>query len=229
MPLEPDGATEDDAAIAAVLQAEEDNATPRSRKSSEAVPADGDTATTAARRGILAQPDCGECVNCLDKPKFGGPGTKKQACKLKVHQLKAIHRPDWGPKSRRTPAVVVEPQPPEQPTVSTVHTGFVASFCYLLELVHLCCCSLPPAAADHFSLPPLVLPCLQLVLPRFCCWCCLVSAASGSSDPSLLLPLADLLLVAAASGCDTVGCQRGLTGLSKVRLRAGIWQVENNI
>jgi len=26
------------------------------------------------------RPDCGECVNCFDKPKFGGPGVKKQAC-----------------------------------------------------------------------------------------------------------------------------------------------------
>lgn len=26
------------------------------------------------------QPDCGKCTNCLDKPKFGGPGVKKQAC-----------------------------------------------------------------------------------------------------------------------------------------------------
>lgn len=24
--------------------------------------------------------DCGYCKNCLDKPKFGGPGIKKQAC-----------------------------------------------------------------------------------------------------------------------------------------------------
>ena len=24
--------------------------------------------------------DCGECVNCLDKPKFGGPNKKKGAC-----------------------------------------------------------------------------------------------------------------------------------------------------
>jgi len=24
--------------------------------------------------------DCGKCVNCADKPKFGGPGIKKQAC-----------------------------------------------------------------------------------------------------------------------------------------------------
>merc|ERR1719502_1704997 len=24
--------------------------------------------------------DCGTCKNCRDKPKFGGPGVKKQAC-----------------------------------------------------------------------------------------------------------------------------------------------------
>merc|ERR1719443_1117607 len=24
--------------------------------------------------------DCGTCYNCADKPKFGGPGVKKQAC-----------------------------------------------------------------------------------------------------------------------------------------------------
>lgn len=26
------------------------------------------------------RPDCGQCTNCMDKPKFGGPGIKKQAC-----------------------------------------------------------------------------------------------------------------------------------------------------
>ena len=28
----------------------------------------------------LRMEDCGECVFCRDKPKFGGPGVKKQAC-----------------------------------------------------------------------------------------------------------------------------------------------------
>jgi hypothetical protein len=28
--------------------------------------------------------DCGECTNCLDKRKFGGPGLKKQKCKAPV-------------------------------------------------------------------------------------------------------------------------------------------------
>lgn len=27
--------------------------------------------------------DCGQCQNCLDKPKFGGPGLRKQACEKK--------------------------------------------------------------------------------------------------------------------------------------------------
>ncbi|XP_062996751.1 histone-lysine N-methyltransferase 2B isoform X2 [Elgaria multicarinata webbii] len=31
-------------------------------------------------KGCLKLQDCGECINCLDKPKFGGPNTKKQCC-----------------------------------------------------------------------------------------------------------------------------------------------------
>ena len=40
-----------------------------------------------ARRGrcnrcpTCLRPDCGQCTNCLDKPKFGGPGRKKQSCR----------------------------------------------------------------------------------------------------------------------------------------------------
>ncbi|KAJ1633481.1 hypothetical protein T492DRAFT_981380 [Pavlovales sp. CCMP2436] len=30
--------------------------------------------------GNCLRPDCGVCGNCVDKPKFGGPGVKKQAC-----------------------------------------------------------------------------------------------------------------------------------------------------
>ena len=30
--------------------------------------------------------DCGTCLNCLDKPKFGGPGTKRQKCELKQQE-----------------------------------------------------------------------------------------------------------------------------------------------
>ena len=28
--------------------------------------------------------DCGQCRNCRDKVKFGGPGTKKQKCMLRA-------------------------------------------------------------------------------------------------------------------------------------------------
>ena len=31
-------------------------------------------------------PDCGSCSNCKDKPKFGGPGTKKQKCMMRKCQ-----------------------------------------------------------------------------------------------------------------------------------------------
>ncbi|XP_074542935.1 histone-lysine N-methyltransferase 2B isoform X2 [Halichoeres trimaculatus] len=31
-------------------------------------------------RGCLIQEDCAKCINCLDKPKFGGPNTKRQCC-----------------------------------------------------------------------------------------------------------------------------------------------------
>uniref|UniRef100_A0A8C1NM41 [histone H3]-lysine(4) N-methyltransferase n=1 Tax=Cyprinus carpio TaxID=7962 RepID=A0A8C1NM41_CYPCA len=31
-------------------------------------------------KGCLHEEDCGRCINCLDKPKFGGPNTKRQCC-----------------------------------------------------------------------------------------------------------------------------------------------------
>ncbi|XP_070777460.1 histone-lysine N-methyltransferase 2B [Enoplosus armatus] len=31
-------------------------------------------------KGCLIEEDCAQCVNCLDKPKFGGPNTKRQCC-----------------------------------------------------------------------------------------------------------------------------------------------------
>lgn len=32
-------------------------------------------------KGCLLQQDCGQCVDCKDKPRFGGQGTRKQQCK----------------------------------------------------------------------------------------------------------------------------------------------------
>ncbi|XP_072317578.1 histone-lysine N-methyltransferase 2A [Eucyclogobius newberryi] len=34
-------------------------------------------------KGCNHEDDCGECINCLDKPKFGGPNTKRQCCVYK--------------------------------------------------------------------------------------------------------------------------------------------------
>lgn len=31
-------------------------------------------------KGCNTEDDCGRCMNCLDKPKFGGPNTKRQCC-----------------------------------------------------------------------------------------------------------------------------------------------------
>jgi hypothetical protein len=33
--------------------------------------------------------DCGQCFACLDKPRFGGKGTKKKACTERFCRLKA--------------------------------------------------------------------------------------------------------------------------------------------
>ena len=41
------------------------------------------------------RPDCRECSHCMDNPKYGGPGTQRQACKLRrcLH-MEAASRPD---------------------------------------------------------------------------------------------------------------------------------------
>lgn len=36
--------------------------------------------------------DCGACMNCADKPKFGGSGVRKQCCILKRCQSPIIER-----------------------------------------------------------------------------------------------------------------------------------------
>ena len=38
------------------------------------------------------QPDCGECVNCLDKGKFGGPNIKKKSCELRACRFPSFPR-----------------------------------------------------------------------------------------------------------------------------------------
>jgi len=36
--------------------------------------------------------DCGRCNSCLDKPKFGGPGTKKQRCLHRLCEMKVASK-----------------------------------------------------------------------------------------------------------------------------------------
>jgi len=47
---------------------------------------DGGAAPSSVSAPGFAMDDCGECVFCLDKPKFGGPNTKRQKCVLKQNE-----------------------------------------------------------------------------------------------------------------------------------------------
>jgi len=54
----------------------------------------------SARCGVCAAcnaDDCGECKNCVDKPKFGGPGNRKQACTMRTCiQLRVVEEASEG-------------------------------------------------------------------------------------------------------------------------------------
>lgn len=43
-------------------------------------PAHNATCNSVFTSGLSHQNDCGECLYCLDKPKYGGKGTKRQKC-----------------------------------------------------------------------------------------------------------------------------------------------------
>ena len=55
---------------------------PRNSSSAESAGQPGDFRVKLALTVCSAEPvaDCGACVFCLDKPKFGGAGTKRQSC-----------------------------------------------------------------------------------------------------------------------------------------------------
>ena len=59
--------------------------------------------------GCRLMEDCGECVFCQDKPKFGGPNVKKQKCELRwceLHPRLTLHpRLNRGPVSLRKEAI----------------------------------------------------------------------------------------------------------------------------
>jgi len=49
--------------------------------------------------GCMTAGDCGVCPNCRDKPKFGGPGVKKQSCVHRVCRAEKPKRP-WQVAAR---------------------------------------------------------------------------------------------------------------------------------
>ncbi|XP_061572520.1 histone-lysine N-methyltransferase 2B isoform X2 [Cololabis saira] len=62
-------------------------------------------------KGCNHEDDCGKCINCLDKPKFGGPNTKRQCCvykrcdqieERKARRLSGRTAPKGSSKRRRS-------------------------------------------------------------------------------------------------------------------------------
>ncbi|KAM6910449.1 histone-lysine N-methyltransferase 2B [Xenentodon cancila] len=62
-------------------------------------------------KGCNHEEDCGKCINCLDKPKFGGPNTKRQCCvykrcdqieERKARRLSGRAAPKGSSKRRRS-------------------------------------------------------------------------------------------------------------------------------
>ncbi|KAJ1625577.1 hypothetical protein T492DRAFT_230938 [Pavlovales sp. CCMP2436] len=58
--------------------------------------------------------DCGQCVNCVDKPKFGGPGIKKQAC-IARKCLNMQAREDEAGAEEQGATARKRPRPPSMP------------------------------------------------------------------------------------------------------------------
>jgi len=75
--------------------------------------------------------DCGTCYNCADKPKFGGPGIKKQAC-INRKCLLMVPRDEEGEKiarkraKQRTPMAGVDPRVGGAGKPYALPTGFGA-------------------------------------------------------------------------------------------------------
>ena len=59
---------------------------PAPAETAPVAPAEPAAASAAAPNAAAAVEDCGVCANCLDKPKFGGPGIKRKGCMSKREQ-----------------------------------------------------------------------------------------------------------------------------------------------
>lgn len=54
--------------------------------------------------GCTSSIDCGKCRMCLDKPKFGGPGKRKQRCMLIKEVSKPSYQATYGSPNYYKPA-----------------------------------------------------------------------------------------------------------------------------
>ena len=61
-------------------EADDDEEEEEDERDQAPVSAGSKTMTTAQQ----VTSDCGQCVACLDKPRFGGPGIKRKCCVLKI-------------------------------------------------------------------------------------------------------------------------------------------------
>ena len=102
------------------------NQVPRT-DSAESAGQPGDFRVKLALTVCSAEPvaDCGACVFCLDKPKFGGAGTKRQSCVVRraaptgvprVHTpLRVVSTQYLEQLGRYTPHSQTQPEPEPSP------------------------------------------------------------------------------------------------------------------
>jgi hypothetical protein len=72
--------------------------------------------------------DCGTCYNCADKPKFGGPGVKKQAC-INRKCLLMVPKDEEGDKAARKRFPKANRGGPESPKKYSRPDGPLSSVC----------------------------------------------------------------------------------------------------
>ena len=100
--------------------------------------------------------DCGTCKNCLDKPKFGGPGCRKQACMARTCSTPKVVDDDVPEQDENNVSNVVAEGVPAQPPLAMPlgaaagvlpGAGMSAATPSALELG----LPIPPPAALHIS------------------------------------------------------------------------------
>lgn len=104
--------------------------TPKSASSSAET--NGDSKNRKRGRGCGSCPgclrdDCGKCQYCVDKPKFGGPGRKKQRCSLRVCSNFVSHRAQKPSGGCLNPSVLQVAAPGVKNSTHTPEAAMLAS------------------------------------------------------------------------------------------------------